>query len=269
MHPLLFEIPLFGGIRIYAYGVLVAAAFVTGVYWTVHEAKVAKVKPELILDLSFYIILSALAGSRILYILVDWQRYVEHPFDILKIWEGGLVFYGGLIAAIITSIVYLRRHNLRFLKVADLFVPGVALGHSIGRLGCFAAGCCYGREEPHFLLSIKFPHIPYSLAPAGVSLFPSQLAESLAAFLIFLLLIAFRRRKKFEGQIFLIYLLVYSMARSILEIFRGDSIRGYIVPDRVTTSQFISGIFVLIVLVIYYWLRKRGGRILQKGEIGI
>lgn len=261
MHPLLFEIPVFGGIKIYTYGVLVALAFVTAIYWTVHEAKVAKIKPDTVLDLSFYIILAALAGARVLYIIIDWERYAAHPADIFKIWEGGLVFYGGLLASIITSFIYLQKHRLSFLKVADIFVPGVALGHAIGRLGCFAAGCCYGRVDTRFFLSVTFPHTRFSLAPAGVPLFPSQLAESLAAFLIFLLLVFLRRKKTFDGQIFLVYLFIYSLARSILEIFRGDSVRGFVIPHWLSTSQMISGFLMIAVIIVYTQLRKKGEKI--------
>lgn len=252
MYPLLFEIPLFGGIRIYTYGVLVALAFLSGIGWTVREAKKAGVSPDRILDLSFYIILSALVGSRVLYVIVDWQRYLSNPLEVLKIWEGGLVFYGGLIGAILMSLYYLRKHKMSFLKVADLFVPGIALGHAIGRLACFAAGCCYGRPVASgSFFSLVFPQRPYSLAPAGIPLFPSQLLESVAEFLIFLFLVFLRRRKKFHGQLFSIYLMLYGVSRMILEIFRGDSVRGYLIPQVLTTSQFISGILVIIGVFLY------------------
>jgi len=261
MYPLLFEIPIFGGIRIYTYGVLVATAFVLGILWTTREAKLAGVKPDFVLDLAFYIILAALAGSRILYIITDWHRYVERPLDVLKIWEGGLVFYGGFIGALVVSFYFIRKHGYPFLKIADLFVPGVALGHSIGRLGCFAAGCCYGREAPASWLAVVFPSGPYSLAPGGVPLFPSQLFESAAEFLIFLILIACRRKKSFEGQVFLIYLVLYSISRSILEIFRGDSIRGFVIPKYLSTSQFISGCMVVLAAIIYVRLKRRSGHL--------
>lgn len=257
MHPLLFEIPVLGGIRIYTYGALVASAFMIGILWTVHEGKLEGIKFDLVMDLSFYIIIAALAGSRILYIIVDYQRYLDHPIDALKIWEGGLVFYGGLIAAMLTSFYYLRKHRTSFLLVADLFMPGVALAHAIGRLGCFAAGCCYGREAPGFPLAVVFPQSPLSLAPTGIPLYPSQLLESATELLIFFILVFLRRRKSFNGQIFLIYLVLYGVSRSILETFRGDSIRGYIIPHWITTSQLISGLLIAGCLLLYLRLRKK------------
>ncbi len=258
MHPLLLEIPVFGGIQIYTYGALVALAFLTGIWWTTREAKLADVPKEFVLDLSFYIVLAALIGSRVLYILVDWRRYAEHPLDALKVWEGGLVFYGGLIGATLVSWFFIHKHRFSFLKIADLFMPGLVLGHAIGRLGCFAAGCCYGREAPaDFPLAVIFPHSAHALAPAGVLLYPSQLFESTAAFCIFLILVAVRRKKSFDGQIFLIYLAIYSVARSVLEIFRGDEARGFLIPDVLSTSQFISLGLMLFAVALYIGLKKR------------
>lgn len=258
MFPLLFEIPLFGGIRIYTYGVLVALGFVLGIWWTTREAKRAGIRSEFVLDLSFYIIIAALVGSRILYIIIDWHRYVEHPADVLKIWEGGLVFYGGFIGAVLTSVYYIRKHNQRFLRVADIFMPGLALGHAVGRMGCFAAGCCYGRpSEANAWWSVVFPSNAYSLAPAGVPIVASQVLESATAFVIFLILAFFSRRKKFDGEIFLLYLVLYSVTRSYLETLRGDSVQGFIIPHLLSTSQMISIVLVILAGIIYYRVHKK------------
>ncbi|MBI2082831.1 MAG: prolipoprotein diacylglyceryl transferase [Deltaproteobacteria bacterium] len=250
MWPVLLEIPIFGGIRIYTYGVLVAIGFLAGIYWTVHEAKKAGLSKEIIMDLAFYIVLSALIGSRILYILTNLDDYSANPFDILKIWKGGLVFFGGLLGAIAMSLYYSRKKRIPFLKLADLFMPGVALGHAIGRLGCFAAGCCHGRPTDSFF-SITFPNVPLTLAPAGIPLFPSQIMESLAAFLIFLFLAFQSRKKKFEGQILFLYLIIYSIARIILEYFRNDLARSYLIPHWFSVSQAISLGLVLVAIVAY------------------
>lgn len=258
MFPLLLEIPIFGGIRIYTYGVLVAAGFLAGILWTTREAKMAGVKPEMVLDLSFYIVLAALVGSRVLYLFIEWERYLTNPLDILKIWEGGLVFYGGLLGAFLISFYYFRKHRLSFLKISDLFMPGVALGHAIGRLGCFAAGCCYGREAPGSSLAVTFPVSRFSLAPAGVPILPSQLFEAAAELAIFLVLILIRKRKRlFDGQIFLTYIVLYSISRSILETFRGDSVRGFLIPELLSTSQFISICLIVTAILVYYRLRHK------------
>lgn len=257
MHPLLIEIPILGGIRIYSYGVLVAAAFFLSILWTAREAKRLGMDPNVVMDLSFYIILATLVGARLMYIIVEWRRYAEHPMDIIKIWEGGLVFYGGLISSILVSVIYLRKHHLNFFQVADLFMPGVALGHGIGRLGCFFAGCCYGREAPHFWAAVRFPQTPFSLAPAGIPLYPAQLMEMATLLGLFGFLVFMSRRKKFDGQIFLLYIVLYSIARSILETFRGDAIRGFVIPGWLSTSQLVSLILILVAVVIYGYLRHQ------------
>lgn len=260
MFPVLFEIPLFGGLRIYTYGVLVAAAFLAGILWTTHEAKLKGVSKERILDLTFYIILAALIGSRVLYILISWDQYAQNPLAVLKIWEGGLVFYGGLLGAIAVMLIYLRRHKMGFLPVADLYAPGLALGHAIGRLGCFAAGCCHGGAASDFPLAIHFPDIPYSLAPTGIPLYPTQIMESLAAFLIFLFLVWFRKnhRGTFTGQIFSLYLLFYGIARTGLEIFRGEHARTNLIFYWLSVSQLISLLLILSALIIYVKRPRKG-----------
>lgn len=258
MFPLLFEIPIFGGVKIYTYGVLVALGFVLGIWWTIREGKRVGIRSEFVLDLAFYIIIAALVGSRILYIFIDWKRYVEHPVDVIKIWEGGLVFYGGFIGAVLTSVYYIRKHNQGFLRVADIFMPGLALGHSVGRLGCFAAGCCYGRPaDAGSWWSVIFPSNPYSLAPAGVPIVASQVLESATAFLIFLVLAFFSRRKKFDGEIFLLYLILYSVSRSYLETLRGDSVQGFLIPHVLSTSQAISIVLVILAGIIYYRVHSK------------
>lgn len=257
MFPLLFEIPLFGGIRIYTYGVLVAAAFVVGILWTLREARIAGAHPDRVLDLSFYVILAALVGSRILYILEEWERYAAEPLSIFRIWEGGLVFYGGLIGAILVSVWYVQKHRLGFLATADLFMPGVSLGHLIGRLGCFSAGCCYGREtDPSSLWAVVFPPHRYSLAPPGVPLIATQLIEAAVSLAVFFFLLQVRRRKRFTGQVFLIYLIVYGLARAALEPLRAEMVRGSLLGSWLSPSQGISLLLVLLAAVAYFRFRR-------------
>lgn len=258
MHPVLIEIPIFGGFRIYTYGILIAAAFLSGILWTVREAKRADIPKEKIFDLSFYIVLAALAGSRLFYIFVDAPRYLRNPLEILKIWEGGLVFYGGLIGAMLASFLYMKKHGMRFLQTADLFAPGIALGHAIGRLGCLASGCCHGRPAPGLSWAITFPPLPYSLAPSGIPLYPTQLMESATELVIFLLLLLLGKRKRFEGQILFVYLMLYSVTRSVLEIFRGDLARGFVTPHWLSTSQFVS-FLLFVAAVVFYWRQKKRG----------
>lgn len=263
MHPLLFTIPdwvpLLGGKALHTYGALVALGFFVGMQWIRSESKRVGLNPERALDLFFYVVLAAIVGSRVLYVFASVPEWWRDPLVFIRFWEGGLVFYGGLIGAVLTSIWYTRKHKIPFFKVADVFTPGIAIGHAIGRLGCIAAGCCFGREAPlKFPFTFVFPDGPYALAPIGIPLYPVQLFEAMAEALIFLLLFWFRKKKKFDGEVFLLYIIIYPVVRAILETFRGDTIRGFIIDGVLSTSQFISIIWVVIATIV--WLKILRGK---------
>ncbi|MBI4210997.1 MAG: prolipoprotein diacylglyceryl transferase [Deltaproteobacteria bacterium] len=254
MHPILFKIPIFGGIPIATYGLLVAVAFLIGNFWVRYESKRLGDNPETASDLIFWIILSGLAGSRMLYHNVaEPSRYFSKPLVFFKFWEGGLVFYGGFIAAAIGGSYFCYRHRLRVLKYFDIVAPALSLGHAVGRVGCFFAGCCFGRPtHDHPWYAVIFPEIAEGRAPAGIPLYPTQLMESGAELIIFGFLLWLRLRKKFDGQIFVTYVMLYAIVRSIIEIFRGDLDRGFIIDPWLSTSQFISLILFLIGAFIYW-----------------
>lgn len=237
----------------YTYGVLVATAFIVGIAWINHESKRVGLSPARATDLAFYIILSAIIGSRILYvILTEWDRFVQNPLVFFKIWEGGLVFYGGLIAALIVSVWYFRKYKLPVLAYCDVFAPGIALGHSIGRIGCFMAGCCFGKPVGHAAwYAVTFPVRSHSFAPPEVALYPTQLMESGCEFIIFWCLFALSRVKKFEGQLIATYLILYGIARFFIEFLRGDMDRGFVIPDVLSVSQLISIIMIVGGFIFY------------------
>ena len=199
MHPILFQ---FGGFHIYAYGFFVVVGFCVAAVLSVLKIRKSGIKLPLenVADLFFYTVLSAFLGSRILFILINFDVYRQHPLQMLKIWEGGLVFYGGLIPAAIVAFAYMRWHRLPTWKLADLISPLIALGLSFGRIGCFFAGCCYGRETS-LPWAVVFKN-PNSLARLNVPLHPSQLYEAAKGLAIFLFLSWMSKRKTFDGQIF-------------------------------------------------------------------
>ena len=263
MYPILFKIPLFGlfgydSFPIYGYGVMVALGFLFGTWFVQREAKREGENPAQALDLIFYILIAAILGSRLLFILTtDPSLLWKNPLSIFKIWEGGLVFYGGFIASVLVGLWYLRKHRLPMWKFFDFFAPAIALGHALGREGCFLAGCCYGRP----LLfdtwyAVIFPVNPSSLAPSGIPLYPTQLLESGGEFLIFLGLWWGLRHKKFDGQIFAIYMMVYGLLRFLLEFLRGDPDRGFVFGSTLSTSQFIAMILFALGLGLYLYRRK-------------
>jgi len=252
MHPELFKL---GPLTIHTYGVLVAAGFLLGLGLAVRQAKKEGIPPDKIVDLGFYILLSALIGSRLLYILINASHYLKNPLDIFKIWEGGLVFYGGLLLAVPTVLWYIKKNSLGVWSIADIFAPSIAIGHALGRLGCFFAGCCYGKTAEGLPWAVTFTD-PESLAIVGVPLHPTQIYESLGEFINFLILITLRRYKSFNGQLFLTYIILYSVLRFIVEFFRGDVGRGFIM-SQLSLSQGISILMFLVAVAGLLILRKR------------
>ena len=263
MHPILFQIPkidlgawTIGPIPIRMYGLMIGIGFLLGIYLAARRAKKEGLNPDLILDLGVYLLLAAIVGSRILYVVTAWQEFARTPLEMFAIWKGGLVFYGGVLGAVPVGIWYVKRHHLPVWQTADIIAPYAALGHAFGRLGCFFAGCCYGApcSGP---LCITF-NDPHSLAPLGVPLFPTQLTESGGEFLIFGLLLLLRRYKKFDGQLFGFYLVFYAILRFTIEFFRGDTVRGVYFNGLISTSQIIAlGIAAVTVILLARGWRKK------------
>ena len=247
MYPVLIKI---GPVTIHTYGFLIATGFLVALGLAMRQAKKADVSRDKLTDLAFYVLLAAIAGARLFFILTNLRYYMSNPLDMVKIWEGGLVFYGGLIFAVPTAIWYIRKSGLPAWKTFDIFAPSIAIGHAIGRIGCFCAGCCYGRPAEGIPWAVIFTN-PASLAIRGVPLHPTQLYESAAEFLNFLFLVTVRRKQTFDGQIFWLYVMNYSIIRSVVELFRGDEIRGFIVPgfsisQGISCLLFASAVFMLL-----------------------
>ncbi|MBW1615459.1 MAG: prolipoprotein diacylglyceryl transferase [Deltaproteobacteria bacterium] len=254
MRPILFE---FFNIKIYTYGFFMAIAFLMGLIFIKREAARYGESPEKMGDLTFYIIIFGLIGARLFYIITDLKAYLLHPLEIFKIWNGGLTFYGGFIAAFFTTVIYLKKHRMSLLKTMDIMAPGVALGHFFGRIGCFFAGCCYGKEC-NLPWSVIFTNTD-TLAPANVHLHPTQLYSSLNNLIIFLILLLIRKYKKFTGEIFLIYIFLYGITRSIVETFRGDY-RGHVFFNHISISQIIGTSAAFIALIAFIYMRRKSGK---------
>lgn len=247
MHPALIKI---GPLTIHTYGALVAAGFLLGIALAVRQAKRQGVPHERIADLAFYIVISAILGSRLLYVLMNLSYYADRPLDALKVWEGGLVFYGGLILAGAVGIRYIKRKGLALYETVDIFAPSLAIGHAVGRLGCFSAGCCYG-SPTDVPWAVTFTD-PEALAPLGIEIHPTQLYESGGEFLIFLVLIGLRKRGPRAGTLFFGYLLGYSALRFFTEFLRGDlpKVAG------ISSTQALSIVLFLVAVVMLLRLRR-------------
>jgi len=255
MHPILFDV---GGFTVYTYGVLLAAAYLLGLQFALIRARARGLDRQRVMDLGIWIIISALAGAKLLLLVVDFREYASNPGGLADLVRSGGVFYGGLIAAVAVALLYLRRHNLPLWTTTDVFAPSIALGHVVGRLGCLLAGCCFGKPTS-VPWGITF-HSPAAFQNAGtpldVSLHPTQLYEAGAEALILFLLLAFERKgRPFPGRTFWSYMLLYGISRFVIEFYRGDP-RGTVF-DALSTSQFVSVILVPLSILMLVFLSRR------------
>jgi phosphatidylglycerol:prolipoprotein diacylglycerol transferase len=254
MHPILFQI---GDWPVYSYGVLLAAAYLVALQLAVVRARRRGIDGTRVMDLGIYLIIAALIGAKLMLVIVDFDYFRRQPGELLSLVRAGGVFYGGLLAALAVAIVLVRRYQLRLWTVADLFAPGIALGHVVGRLGCLMAGCCYGTPTSvPWAITFTNPLAASNVGtPLGVPLHPTQLYDAGAELLILVLLLATERKGKvFEGRTFWLYMLLYGISRFIVELYRGDD-RGMMLG--VSTSQFVSLVVVPLAVVMLVRLRRR------------
>ena len=255
MFPQLFHI---GRFFLPTYGLLVSTGVLIGLWISVRNSQRQGIDPEHAWNLGILVVLCGIIGAKILYIINDWSTYVNHPGEIFS-WstlQAGGVFSGGLIGALLAAAWYIRRHHMPALATTDAFAPGLALGHAIGRVGCFAAGCCYGKETHHFwgiTFTSQFAHEQVG-TPLGVPLEPTQLFESAVELANFVLLMWLFRRKKFDGQVFGAYLFLYGVARYLLEFLRDDPGRGEVFGGMRTGTQLIA-LLLVVGGGLIWWLR--------------
>lgn len=253
MYPELFNI---GPFTIHTYGVLFALGILSAVFFAEHLYRRSGGKPGEIMDLAGPVVLGIVLGARLLFILVNLDYFSANPGEILKIWTGGLVFYGGLIGGAAAFIITARLRNLDLWKLADSTAPGVALGHAIGRLGCLFAGSCYGKPTD-LPWAIVFNN-PGSLARdiLGIPVHPTQLYSFLFLLILSGFLALIHSRKRFGGQVIASYGIIYGIYRFLAEFLRGDprgtvSIFGFTLSTSQTVSLFLVPIAVVLFLFLY------------------
>lgn len=286
MYPVLFRI---GNFPINTYGLLLALAFLAALLTAAHLAARDRLPSERVYDLGLWMLLAALVGSKVLMLWTE-PGYRENPSQLLSLdfLRSGGVFYGGFIGAVLTGYFLIKRYGLPWWKTADAFAPGIALGLAIGRQGCFAAGCCWGKPTTaawglHFSeAGHEITGVPTVVAQldnpvqrdfwsqqlgglfAPLHLHPTQLYESLAALIIFAFLFWLHRHKRFSGQVILFYAVLYGAVRFTIEFFRDDprgDIAGLTTLTGLSTSQMISlfvGLSGLVILILRW---RRAARI--------
>jgi phosphatidylglycerol:prolipoprotein diacylglycerol transferase len=252
VYPELFSI---GPFTIYSYGVLLAASYLLGLRLAMWRAKKWGLDANRVLDLGIYIIIAALVGAKLLLLVVDFEQF-SRPEELLTLARSGGVFYGGLLLAVGVAFWYIAKHRMPFWTTCDIFAPGIALGHVTGRLGCLAAGCCYGRQtDVPWAVVFTNPLAQANVGtPLGIPLHPTQLYEAGAALVILVLLLTTERRgRQFPGRTFWSYMFLYAVSRYIIEMYRGDP-RGEVF--EISTSQFISVVLAPLSLAMLFWLSR-------------
>jgi phosphatidylglycerol:prolipoprotein diacylglycerol transferase len=278
-----------GPLRIAPYGIMVALGLLAAIVLGGREnQRIKLMTPELFEKVALLTVLWGLIFSRLFYVFTDLPRFMAKPGSIFAIWEGGLVFYGGPIGAVLylvyhyvvrksgpkegTHVKTLKEGWQRLLRFFDLGAPMLALAHAFGRLGCLCAGCCYGAVHEG-TLALHYPEGSPAYAAGGIGRYPIPLIESGIELGLFVFLMSLRLKKRFHGQVMLAYVVIYPTARFILEMFRGDAVRGYVmrletpglnaalgldpsIPVLMTTSQFIS-LFVVAAAIVLIFVGKR------------
>ena len=254
MHPELFRI---GSFPVHTYGVFLALAFLSAILVAVRLGSRDGLPKERLYDLCLWMLLASLVGSKILMLFTE-PEYRGNPLALLSLdfLRSGGVFYGGLIGAVVTGYFLMRRYKLPWWKTADACAPGIALGNVLGRLGCFSAGCCWGKPTSA-PWGVRFTELAHEITgvPAGVPLHPTQLYESFSMLIVFFFLLWLHRHRRFNGQVILAYALLYSVIRFVIEFFRDDprgDILGLTTLTGLSTSQMIGivvGITSLLLLI--------------------
>lgn len=252
MHPILFSI---FGKEIHSYGVMASLGFLCGILTWVWLARRETRPPGFAADLGFWLMASGIVGSRLAYVFANWTYYRANLLEIVRIDQGGLIFYGGFLLGCVALILFARHHRLPLWHLADFAIPALAIGHGLGRVGCFLNGCCYGRPAGDHLCGVVYPPVcePGKLF-AGLPLYPVQIIESAALLLIWVALVfAYPRRKK-DGAVFALYLLLYPPVRFALEYLRGDERQSWLALD---VAQVTSIALFLAGLLLFAFLPKK------------
>ena len=282
MHPIAFYL---GSLPIRWYGVMMALAFLAGLWTATRRARLANVPDDVIADVTLWLMAGSIIGARFVYVTTYWKtEFADQPFsEVFMIQHGGLVYYGGFIGATVAGIIYLAGKKLPVWKIADVLAPSIALGSVFGRIGCLLNGCCYGRacDLPWAI------HFPADHETHGAAVHPTEIYDALLNFILYLVLARlFRRAWKSrmedggwkieggqrvkspsaifhppasfaDGQVFALYIIGYAICRSIVEFFRGDYPPDHIHAGLFTSAQLLSVPILLAGGVMWFWFARR------------
>jgi phosphatidylglycerol:prolipoprotein diacylglycerol transferase len=259
-----------GSFRLYSYGLFVAAAFLVGILWATRRAGRTDLPPFPFFEMGVYGGLFCIIGARFLFVLTEWPHFSKYPGEIFRLWDGGLILYGGVIASLLFSFFFLHRVRLPFWKSLDIYAPSLPLGLAIGRLGCFFNGCCYGLRSDTWGLSFPSAHHPPVFLQQvrdglikidslrTLPVLPTQLFSAATDVTILFVLLGLERKSHFPGFLFWTFVLLYSLARGFIEFFRyhdpGEMISAF---SPLSLSQVISIAFLLSSLFMLFLLKLK------------
>ena len=243
MHPILLRV---GPFTLYSYGAMLVVAFLTSTWLAGRAArqlpsKLRAINAEQLVDFFCVALLGGILGGRLLYVALHWAYFAQAPLELLAIWHGGLVWYGGFVGGFLGGWLYARRHRLVFLRVLDQGIPFLVLGHAMGRVGCFLNGCCYGKPTDAWC-GVIFPG-------QTVALLPTQLFETVGLLILYVVLRRLQQPSllRSPGRVFGVYLVSYGVLRFVLEWFRGDQVSSWM---GLTLQQLISVVVSIVGLML-------------------
>jgi len=259
-----------GSFKLHSYGLFLAAAFLGGIFWATRRARRAGLPIFPFFEMGIYGGVACVIGARFLYGLTEWPHDAKYPGEILRLWDGGLILYGGTVAALLFTFFFIRGLRLPFWKSLDIYAPSLPLGLAIGRLGCFFNGCCYGLRSDTWGVSFPSAHHPPAFlqqvrdgliridSSSTLPVLPTQLFSAAANIGILCVLLWLERKSRFPGFIFRTFILLYSLARGGIEFFRYHD-PGEMLPafSPLSLSQAISVAFILSSLFMLFILRPK------------
>jgi phosphatidylglycerol:prolipoprotein diacylglycerol transferase len=248
------ELISFGPVTIHTYGAFLALGAGLGLWLLTRLAPANGLDPDRAMTLAVCVLVAGVIGSRAVFVILEWESFANAPGRLIRFWEGGLVFYGGVAAGVPTALFLIKRWKLPALPLLDCLAPALALGQFFGRLGCFSAGCCYGLPWEGWC-AVTF-NSPLTLAARGIPLHPSQIYHAAELLFVLAVLLLLWRRRVFHGQIFFTYGLLHGVFRVIIEQFRGDY-RGEPLIAWVTPTAAFALAFALVSAVALVYLYKK------------
>lgn len=246
MYPTLFE---YGPIKVHTYGILVMLGFLAAIAWGLRTAARRNIPSDTVLDLALWTFLPGLLGARLLFVAMNWHEY-QGPLDIIRVWEGGLSFHGGLLGGILGGVFFCRVRGLSAWELADLVAPSLALAYAIGRIGCLLYGCCYGSAcDLPWAMQFHDLERPGQMTPPS---HPAQIYSSLSGFAMFGLLAWLDQRRRYPGQVFLAFMMLYSVYRFMIEYVRAGATAHYFVLG-LTEAQVASVVLLVLSVITAAW----------------